>query len=394
MVSPFNSKARLWINGRINIFEKLEKTISPIEPLIWFHCASLGEFEQGRPIIEGLKKSNPEFKILVTFFSPSGYEIRKNYEMADYIFYLPKDSPTHVKQFLNIVKPRLAVFIKYEFWFNYLNEMNKREIPIIIASAIFRPDQHFFKVYGYWFRKQLSQISFFFVQNKKSLELLESIGIKNIVRCGDTRIDRVWDISKNVDSFPLVEKFKGNSRLMIFGSTWPPDEELVFELLKTDHYNLKIIVVPHNVDKSHVDSIMKNIHKKVLKYSEANDNNIEDAEVLIVDSIGILNRLYQYADLTYIGGGFGVSIHNILEPATFGCPVIFGPKHQKFQEALDLIELGGGFAVDTATEFLKIFQQLMTNNEMRQNASSACKNYINNNRGATEIILKKLKDFI
>ncbi|MCF8298819.1 MAG: 3-deoxy-D-manno-octulosonic acid transferase [Saprospiraceae bacterium] len=394
IVSIFNKKAAKWISGRKEIFIKIKSEIKNDEKIVWFHCASLGEFEQGRPVIELLKAKSPDYKILITFFSPSGYEIRKGYENADYVYYLPLDTPRNAKKFINIVKPEFAVFVKYEFWFNFISQLKKKNIPVFYVSAIFRPSQHFFKWYGGWFSKMLDKISYFFVQNTESQELLNSIGITNVEISGDTRFDRVFEIAKQKKSFPLIEKFKAESEIIIAGSTWPADEILIYDLLKQDFENIKFIIAPHQVDNAHVDSIIKNIGQKVLKYSEATTENVSDYKILIIDSIGILNNLYQYTKLAYIGGGFGVSIHNIQEPATFANPVVFGPEHTKFVEAKDLIKLGGAFCVHNSNELIETVKKLLSDSDFYLKSSNTCKNYIDEKRGATEIIVNKIQVLI
>lgn len=392
IVSIFNKKGAKWINGRKNTFKELKSEKKGDEKIVWFHCASLGEFEQGRPVIELLKAKFPDYKILITFFSPSGYEIRKNYENADYVCYLPLDTPGNAKKFLNIVKPEFAVFIKYEFWFNFINQLKKKGIPVFYISAIFRPSQHFFKWYGGWFSKMLDKISYFFVQNIESKELLNSIGISNVEISGDTRFDRVFEIAKQKKPFPLIEKFKADSEIIIAGSTWPADEILIYDLLKQDFENIKFIIAPHLVDKAHIDSIIKNIDEKVLKYSEATIENVNNYKILIIDSIGILNNLYQYTKIAYIGGGFGVSIHNIQEPATFANPVIFGPKeHTNFEEAKDLIKLSGAFCINNSKELIETVKKLLSDSDFYSKSSNTCKNYIDEKRGATEIIVNKIQ---
>jgi len=392
IASIFNKKAAKWISGRKDIFNKLKKEIPSDKKIVWFHCASLGEFEQGRPLIESFKEKNPDYKILLTFFSPSGYGIRKNSVDADYVFYMPLDIRKNAKKFIEIVNPEFAVFVKYEFWFNYISFLHEKSISVFFISTLFRPEQHFFKWYGSWFRKMLEKITFFFVQNSKSVELLKSININKVLISGDTRFDRVYNISLQKKSFPLIEKFKGDSDIFIAGSTWQPDENLIYDLLNQTFENLKFIIAPHLVDKSHIDSIIKKCTKKTLLFSEATDENINDAEVLIIDSIGILNNLYQYSKVAYIGGGFGVSIHNIQEAATFSNPVIFGPNYHKFDEAKDLIKLKGAFCVNNSNELIEVTKQLMTDFEFYKKCSQTSRNYIEEKKGATEIILKKIQE--
>ncbi|NWJ52050.1 MAG: 3-deoxy-D-manno-octulosonic acid transferase [Bacteroidetes bacterium] len=387
----FNPKAKLWISGRKDIFEKLEQKLAGnTHPLIWLHCASLGEFEQGRPIIESLKEQLPETRILLTFFSPSGYEVRKNYAEADYIFYLPADTIGNAKRFIKIVNPKAVIFVKYEFWFNYIQQLSKRDIPIIIVSAIFRPTQHFFKSYGGWFRKGLAKINHFYVQTEESATLLQSIDINQVTISGDTRFDRVAAIAAQCKSFPLIEQFKGDHKIFLAGSSWPADEVLINTLYQ-EKLNLKYIIAPHEVHEEHIKAIEKQFSGATLRYSQANTANISQAEVLIIDSIGILSHLYQYAYIAYIGGAFGKGLHNILEAATFGKPVIFGPNYEKFKEAKDLIANGGAFCIHNAEELIKQTSQLLSNEQVYHEASQQCLTYVNSMKGATQLIVAAIK---
>ncbi len=391
--SLFNSKARLWIQGRKGLYNRLSGEINNGEKIIWFHAASLGEFEQGRPVMESFRSKYPSYKIILTFFSPSGYEIRKNYDGADYIFYLPIDTRKNAVRFIQIVNPKIAIFIKYEFWFNYIDILHQKQIPTFIISAIFRKEQHFFKGYGFWFRKMLKKITFFFVQNDESLSLLKSIGIDQVVKGGDTRFDRVQEIARNKKSFPLIEKFAAGHKILLAGSSWPPDEEIIQKLPLGD--NLKIIIAPHEIHEEHIAAIENRFGKdKTLRYSKADEKNIPEAKILIIDGMGFLSSLYQYCDVAFIGGGFGKAIHNILEAVTFGKPVIFGPAHDKFKEALDLIRLGGAFAVRNEQDFISIFDKLNSDRALYDHASEICKKYVEENCGATEMIIEKLSDYV
>jgi len=391
IASLFNSKAKLWVSGRNNIFHKLKSDLllSGSNP-IWFHCASLGEFEQGRPLIEKIKKVNKDQKIILTFFSPSGYEIRKKYPEADHIYYLPLDTPSNAKRFLEIVNPKAAIFIKYEFWFNYLNELKKRNIPTYLVSGIFRKDHYFFKFYGYWFRKQLNSFTYFFLQNENSEKLLNSIGYKNCLVTGDTRFDRVSGIAKNVRSFPLISQFKQHHSLLIAGSTWPHDEKIISEWYANTAFQtqrFKIIIAPHEISEGRISSIQSNFKGKILKFSQANEQNINDADILIIDNIGMLSSLYQYGTIAFIGGGFGKGIHNILEAATFALPVIFGPNYHKFTEAKELIHFGGAFSISDVHEFEKTMI-LLNDEEVIRTASHISKNYVESRVGATDKIVE------
>jgi len=390
----FNNKAKLWVAGRKGLLKKIESNLDQTRPVVWFHCASLGEFEQGRPIIESFRKDYPDFIVFLTFFSPSGYEIRKNYSTADYIYYMPLDTRANVKAFIKTVNPKIAIFIKYEFWFNYIDILIKNSIPIFIVSGIFRKDQHFFKWYGGWFRKILMKISHFFVQTPSSKKLLQSININNVTVSGDTRFDRVYQVAEQKKPFPLIEIFAGNSKVIVVGSSWPEDENLIIKIINEEISDLKFIIAPHETDKNRINSLCDKLKNHHLKYSEANELNISQEKVLVIDSIGILSHLYQYGTIAYIGGGFGKDIHNILEAVTFGNPVIFGPKYKKFQEAVDLIDLGGAFSIKDGSELERIVLDLLQNRELYSDCSNICIEYISGKRGATTRILDTIKEYI
>lgn len=396
----FNPKAKLFLLGRKNIFETLKSQFSNVKSdnLVWFHCASLGEFEQGRPLMEKMKVQHPEIKILLTFFSPSGYEIRKNYSGADYIFYLPMDTPANAKRFVEIVKPKKVFFVKYEFWFNYLSELKTNHIPTYLVSGIFRTDHHFFKSTGGWFRQQLSAFTHFFLQDEKSMELLNSIGYANTTLCGDTRFDRVFEVAKNAKQLDVIEQFVKSKKVLIVGSSWLEDERIIstyftnpksrVTLNGVEGLNPQIIIAPHEIDEKHLASIEAEFRGTglCLRYSKANENNIKEAQVLIIDNIGMLSSLYQYGTIAFVGGGFGKGIHNILEAATFGLPVIFGPNYHKFAEAKALIKLGGAFAIEDAAEFEKIML-LLSDEQVLKTASQISKMYVHGKVGATDKIL-------
>ncbi len=389
IASFFNPKAVLWLKGRKNVFDRIESAIrtSESKQLIWFHCASLGEFEQGRPLMEKLKKQNPSVKIILTFFSPSGYEIRKNYSGADHIFYLPMDTPSNAKKFIEIVKPEKVFFVKYEFWFNYLNELKRKNIPTYLVSGIFRDDHYFFKSTGAWFRKQLGAFTHFYVQDEKSLTLLNAIGYSNVTLAGDTRFDRVFELASNVKQIDLVKQFAADKTVLIVGSSWKEDEEIISSF-KLDHF--KLILAPHEIDTAHIDSIITRFSDvSLLLYSNATELNIKDAKVLVIDNIGMLSSLYQYGTIAFIGGGFGKGIHNILEAATFGLPVIFGPNYKKFTEAKELIRFGGAFSIKDVFEFEKIMQ-LLSDEQVLKTASMISKMYVKNRIGATDRVLSKV----
>jgi 3-deoxy-D-manno-octulosonic-acid transferase len=393
--SFFNSKARLWINGRKDIFVRISEALED-EPsgearrIAWFHCASLGEFEQGRPVIEEFRFRFPSYKIFLTFFSPSGYEIRKNYKDADYIFYLPADTRHNARKFISLVNPRMAFFIKYEYWYNYLRVLHDKEVPYYIISAIFRPGQHYFRWYGSWFRDQIRQVSWFFLQDQESVDLMKEIGITDFSVTGDTRFDRVYAISRQVHSFPLIKKFCGDSPIILAGSTWPEDEVIIFPMIRKSNPAWKFIIAPHETKPERISSLISRLKIPALRYSDAGDENIHDFSVLVIDSIGILAHLYQYSSLAYIGGGFGSGIHNILEAAAFGKPVIFGPVYEKFREAKDLISLGGAFTVSDASHFMEITNFLMTEPGRYSVCSEICHKYVQDHKGATEKIMEMI----
>ena len=390
-----HKKASQWIKGRRNLLKNIEKKVKTNQPLAWFHCASLGEFEQGRPLMEEFRKQYPSYKILLTFFSPSGYEVRKNYNGADYIFYLPMDTPGNAKRFLALTNPALVFFIKYEFWFNYIKQIKKNTIPFFIVSSNFRKSQHYFKWYGFWFRKQLKGVSRFFVQNNNSLELLNNIHITNVTVSGDTRFDRVVALAQNTMKLPLIEKFCEGKDIFIAGSTWELDEDILIKLINSEKTKYKFIIAPHMVDKPHIASLVEKIKKgHVVLYSEADPDNVLYAKVLIIDCIGILSNLYRYGKIAYIGGGFGSGIHNILEAATYGMPVIFGPKYHKFTEAVELIEKGGAYCIHNENEFMQVVMDLITNNKQLREKSAIAREYVQNNIGATQIILKEISGYI
>jgi len=361
IISVFNDKARLFVNGRKNWAESLSQKIDGKAKYVWVHCASLGEFEQGRPVIEELKQQFPEYKIVLTFFSPSGYEIRKNYPLTDIVAYLPLDTKRNATTFLNIIKPEKAFFVKYEFWYFYISELKRRKIPLYIISAIFRENQQFFKEtpVGKWYRKMLFKVEHFFIQNEKSGELLKTIGISNFTVSGDTRFDRVAAIANSAKEIPVVEKFKGNSLLIIAGSTWKPDEELLAAFINQS--SLKFIIAPHEVSEGNINRIHQLLKKPAISLSKVSENEIDRFQVLIIDSVGLLSSLYRYGNLAYIGGGFGVGIHNILEAATFGLPVIFGPNYKRFKEAVDLTFEGGAVSVSNHADLGQALNNLINN---------------------------------
>ena len=389
IASLFNKKAKQFIAGRRNWDSRLKEKIVPDSKYIWFHSASLGEFEQGRPVIESFKKQYPEYKILLTFFSPSGYEIRKNYKQADIICYLPLDTKKNARKFIQIVKPEKVFFIKYEYWYNYITEIKKNKIDLFVISANFRENQVFFKnsSLGRWYKNILFNFDHIFVQNKKSAELLKGINISNFTISGDTRFDRVADIAKGSKKLPIVQKFKGDKILAVCGSTWKPDEELIVEFINNNPM-VKFIIAPHEVETSNINRIQQLLKNNAVLYSNYTEEKILEYQVLIIDCIGILSSVYNYGNIAYIGGGVG--IHNILEAATFGLPIIFGPKYQKFQEAVELIKNGGAFSITNQSELNATLSSLLDKKTALKEASEICKNYIAKNVGSTQVIIKKV----
>ena len=390
VAAPFNTKIRKFILGRSGIFKMLKGKIKAGDKIIWFHAASLGEFEQGRPVIEALKLKRPDYKILVTFFSPSGYEIRKNYAGADIICYLPIDFSWHAKRFVDIVKPSAVYFIKYEFWHNYIHEVSKRNIPLYCISGIFREEQMFFKWYGGWFRNTLRKFFHFYVQNNVSRELLQRINIQCVEVSGDTRFDRVFDIAKSVKELPIVTSFAANYKTLIAGSTWPADEDLLIQFINSTSFDCKFIIAPHEIHESGIQRIISLLKVEAVRYSQAANKDISQYKVLVIDNIGMLSSIYQYGIISYIGGGFGKGIHNTLEAATFGLPVIFGPKYLKFKEAVDLVEKQGAFNIEKYEDLRSVLDALLGDDKKRSNASTTCKEYVTTNVGATERILKNV----
>ena len=392
IASLFNEKARKWVSGRKNIFSTIKKTLEEKKidgNVIWFHCASLGEFEQGRPVIEGLKTQNPNAKIVLTFFSPSGYEIRKEYEFADAVFYLPADFKSNAKQFVKLINPKAAIFVKYEFWLNYIAELNNQNIPIYLISAVFRPQQHFFKWYGASFFKALKTYKKIFVQDINSFKLLKDKGLSNIEIAGDTRFDRVFEIAQTKKELPLIDSFAANHTVIVAGSTWPKDEEIVIETFKTlkqKHSNLKLIIASHEVNKtstSRIESLIGNTKHSLY----TNPKDLENADVLIVDTIGVLSQLYRYGTVAYIGGGFNDGIHNILEALVYNIPVAFGSNHHKFVEAAETLQVSISKEINSSNELYMFFDKILSDKKYRKQLNADVKNYMQNKVGATGKIL-------
>ena len=394
LISPFHKKARLMRLGQWKTNGILREKIDQNAKYIWFHASSLGEFEQGRPLIEKIKAEHPEYKILLTFFSPSGYEVRKNYGGADVVCYLPFDTPYRVKKFLDLSKPVMAIFIKYEFWDNYLSELKRRNIPVYIVSAIFRKEQLFFKWYGGMYRKVLSYFTHIFVQDDASRELLSKYGVTNVSVFGDTRFDRVQDVYKNTKQIPMVELFVNNNRsdnqlTMVAGSSWQQDEEVYLNYFN-EHPELKLIIAPHEIHKDHLMHIESMLKRPSIRLSEATEKDIKGKSCLIVDSFGLLSSIYRYGDLAYIGGGFGAGIHNVLEAAVYGIPVIFGPKYQKFKEARDLLQVGGAFSITDEKTFESKMEELSTYRDLLEAAGAAAGDFVKSNIGATNKIIASI----
>ncbi|MCG8837273.1 3-deoxy-D-manno-octulosonic acid transferase [Tenacibaculum dicentrarchi] len=392
-IALFNKKIKLFVDGRKQTFSKLEN-IKKTDKVIWFHAASLGEFEQGRPIIEALKERYKNHKIVVTFFSPSGYEIRKNYPLADVVCYLPFDTKANVKKFIAKIHPEIAIIIKYEFWPNLLSEVKKQGINTILISGIFREKQSFFKWYGGFMRNKLKAFNHFYVQNEASKKLLSSIGFQNITIAGDTRFDRVHDILKQDNSLDFINEFKNNSYTVVAGSTWKEDENLFVNYIN-NHASAdeKFIIAPHNINQKQIKELQKSINKKTILYSEKEGQNLSENQVFIIDTIGVLTKIYSYADVAYVGGGLATGLHNILEPATFGIPIVFGAnKYKKFQEATDLLKLGSVTIVTNNEDFSSNFTTLKANANLRTKMGSENYHYIKNNIGATKIIMNYIKN--
>jgi 3-deoxy-D-manno-octulosonic-acid transferase len=386
LASPFHPKAKAFVAGRKKLFKQLSASITDTSPLVWIHCASLGEFEQGRPVIEALKKEFPNIKILLTFFSPSGYEVRKNYDKADYIYYLPLDTRKNAARFIALTKPVLVIFVKYEFWHYYAKELHARKIPLISISAIFRKDQIFFHRFGGFYRKILNNFSYFFVQNDESRQLLQSINITNSKRVGDTRFDRVHQIVQQGGEIDIAKAFKSDQKAMVIGSCWPEDIDILAPFINEN--KMKFIIAPHEISESSVVWLEKQLLVKSIRYTAASQQpHLEDYQVLIIDNIGMLSRLYRYGEFAYIGGAFGKGLHNILEAACYGVPILFGNKNfEKFQEAKDLINRGGAFEIADYTDLKAKYEML----NLPENFLLACevtRQYTEENLGATEKIM-------
>ncbi|MDT0605743.1 3-deoxy-D-manno-octulosonic acid transferase [Croceitalea rosinachiae] len=368
----------------------MKKQIDKGDKTIWIHAASLGEYEQGLPLLEELKKKYTKNKIVLSFFSPSGYEVKKDKTPADVVIYLPMDTIANAKQFVALIKPELAIFIKYEIWPSYLRELKKCKVPALLASAIFSRKQIFFKPYGGFMRKSLKNISHFFVQDDNSKDLLNTIGFKNCTISGDTRFDRVFQILKNDNELVFMATFKGEHRCMIAGSTWPEDETIIVDYINQINENVKFVIAPHHIKSSHIEKLVDSINKKTIRYSKMKEATLDDVEVLIIDSIGLLTKIYNYADIAYVGGGFSTGLHNTLEPAVFGIPVIIGPKYDGFKEAEDLVELNGIISISNKNEFRRQLDALWSDNTYSKNTGKINADYIQKKQGATKEVMSHI----
>lgn len=394
VASFFSKKVRAMWKGEHRTFRVLREKIDPNAMYIWFHAASLGEFEQGRPIMEAIRREHPGYKILLTFFSPSGYEVRKNYDGADVVVYLPIDTKRNASRFLRLTNPVMAFFIKYEFWSNYLHMLKERHVPTFSVSSIFRPNQIFFRAYGKGYGKVLDCFTHFFVQNEESRDLLKSIGIDCVSVTGDTRFDRVLQIRDAGKSLPIVENFVGGTvedrpHVFIAGSSWPPDEDIFIRYFN-EHRDWKLIIAPHVIGDDHMKQILGKLERKTVRYTEATTENVVGAECLIIDCFGLLSSIYRYADVTYVGGGFGVGIHNVLEAAVWGKPVIFGPNNKNFQEAQGLLKAGGGFEITSYDDFVGVMRKLADDKALEQSRERAG-GFVESLAGATRQIMKEVK---
>lgn len=387
----FSPKIRLFIDGRKTVFATLESKISPEDKTIWFHAASLGEFEQGLPVMEQLKLHYPEHKIVVTFFSPSGYEVRKNNTVADVTVYLPLDTLSNATMFLRLVHPEIVFFIKYEFWPNYLKELKSAGIKTYLISGIFRNNQTFFKWYGGFYRKALTAFTYFFVQNESSKILLQKLGYSNVQLTGDTRFDRVAAILERDNTLDFIAEFKNNFVTIVIGSSWPKDETLLVDYINQCNFKIKFIIAPHNINAEQIQELKNSIHKNTVLFSEKEGKNLADYQVLIVDTIGILTKIYHYADIAYVGGGFGhPGVHNILEPATFGIPIVLGPNYSHFAEVISLVYLKGCLSIKNKKELEDAFYELLFNEIIRHEKGNICRTFVQINKGATKRILNQI----
>lgn len=387
----FNEKIALFVEGRKETFTKLKATIEPNEKSIWMHCASLGEFEQGRPILEAIRLSRPQYKIILSFYSPSGYEVRKEYQGVDVVVYLPIDTNSNARKFIEFAQPDMAIFVKYEFWPNILSVLNEQSIQTILVSGVFRDDQLFFKSYGKWMKKSLQSFSHFFVQNKSSENLLKKIGFSNITISGDTRFDRVASILEQNNTLDFLKDFVKDQIVLVAGSTWPSDESKLVKFINQNHHNIRYIIAPHNMNSKDILKLKSAIDCPVSLYSEGSINT--KAKVFIADTIGILTKIYSYADIAYVGGGYDKEgVHNVLEPAVFGIPLVIGPVFDKFEEAKELVELKGCLVANDQADLNDHLNKLILNEKYRNELGRITMTYIKNHLGATKIILNYIED--
>lgn len=392
IIALFSPKIKLFVEGRKTTFSTLQSKLQKSDKTIWFHAASLGEYEQGLPVIEKMKNQFPNHKIVITFFSPSGYEVRKNNTVADVTIYLPLDTKSNAKKFINVVNPEMVFFIKYEFWPNYLNELKNRQIKTYLISGIFREKQSFFKWYGGFYSNALKSFNHFFVQNDSSKSLLQSIGFNNVSVSGDTRFDRVVSILERDNSLKFIEDFKNNKTTIVIGSSWPKDEDLLVEYINSSKHSTKFIIAPHNIKEEQISNLKSQIAKRVVLFSEKENKNLSEFDVFIIDTIGILTKIYSYANIAYVGGGFGnPGVHNILEPATFGVPIIIGPNFSHFTEAIALVHQEGCISISTQDELNQALDLLIQNEDERYEKGHICSIFVQMNKGATEKILKEIK---
>lgn len=383
-----HKKAQLMVRGQAETWRILREKIREDEEYVWVHAASLGEFEQGRPLIERIRREHPDRKILLTFFSPSGYEVRKDYDGADVVCYLPFDTPTAARRFIKAARPSMLFLIKYEFWRNYIHVLHRKHVPVYSVSSIFRPNQIFFRWYGVKYARCLRRITHFFVQNAESLTLLARVGVQhNVTIVGDTRFDRVIDIRNAAKPLPLVEAFAKEKTVLVAGSSWEPDEEILIDYFNRNP-RLRLVLAPHVVDERHLCEIEEKLERSVVRYSRAALENVSQYDCLIIDNYGLLSSIYRYAAVAYVGGGFGVGIHNVPEAAVYGVPVLFGPNYARFREATSLVANGGAFAISSADDFNVRMEELLHDTERRTQAGQAAGNYIRSNSGATEQVYR------
>jgi len=388
ILALFSPKMKLFVDGRKTVFETLADKIQTSDKTIWFHAASLGEYEQGLPLMEAIKQQYPNHKIILTFFSPSGYEVRKNNTLADVTVYLPLDTISNAKQFVQLVHPEMVFFIKYEYWPNYLKELKNQNIKTYLISGIFREKQIFFKWYGGFYRKALHTFDYFFVQNESSKTLLKRIGFTNVKVSGDTRFDRVVSILERDNTLDFIEQFINNKTTIVIGSSWPKDEELLVNYINQCSDDVKFIIAPHNIDKNQILNLKTQISKKTILFSEKDNVDVSNYAVFIIDTIGILTKIYSYADIAYVGGGFGnPGVHNILEPATFGIPVVIGPNYSHFSEATALVNLEGCLTIQNQTQLNEAFDLLLQNEDERLEKGHICSTFVQMNKGATQTIM-------